>query len=787
MTRANIPELLAPAGSPAAAAAAVQAGADAVYLAGRRFGARGMAENFSGAQLEAAIDYCHVRGVAAYIAVNTMLKDGELTDAAAFCRAAYAAGADAFIVSDYGFASFLRAELPGVKLHASTQMTAHGAGDAAFLSRIFDRVILARELSFEEIADIVKKSPERPEIEVFAHGALCVSYSGQCQFSGALGGRSGNRGLCAQSCRQFYEMDGAAGHLLSTRDICLLDALPRLAGVAAIKIEGRMKSPEYVYAVTRLYRRGLDKLRAGDMSPPSAAEMNEALQAFNRGGGFSRGYADNYAGRAMMSGVSPKSAGVRVGAVTRTAPDGRCEVLLTAPLAPGDGLEFWTKKSPHPGTGVNKAYAAGQRAVFTVKGPARGDAVFRTFDKTFADNIKRDMDAANRRRDVACNVRAAAGEPLTLELEYGIRVAGETVQNAQNNPLPKERLLQQLMKTGGTPFNLIIQNADIGDNIFINMGAVNALRREALERLEAAIIAAGKRPAPVCALRGRNSPAPTPLRQSLIAQIWTPAQFDAAMLSEADAVYAPARLLLSPAKPANPRNIPIFAVLPPITADPDELAALLRQLNDLPVAGFLAANYGQLAALSAPEFAGKTVAADYGFNAANALTFNALAEYADYVTASTELNLRELAAFTDGRAELVVHGRQRLMLTRQCPVGLYASGKQSGRFCALRDAAKPYALRDQKGFTFPVLTDCGACLAYIFNSKILCTLNKLPELAAAPFGRARLVFTNESPADCLAVINAYARAFGGGAPDEDTLRSLTEAGVTNGQFFRGVL
>jgi len=260
-------ELLSPAGSPAALRAAVENGADAVYFGGKDFNARDSAANFTDGELAAAIDDCRLRGVRTYITVNTLYKDAELSGVLDFCANLYARGADAFITQDLGLATLLKKNFPHIKLHASTQMTAHSAGDAEFLQDAgFDRIVAARECSLAELKEMASVGVE---VEVFAHGALCYCYSGRCLMSSVIGGRSGNRGKCAQPCRLPYTLikDGAkiaGGYLLSPKDLSTLDLLPEIAktGVCSLKIEGRMKSPEYVAMATRAYRAALDN------SPP---------------------------------------------------------------------------------------------------------------------------------------------------------------------------------------------------------------------------------------------------------------------------------------------------------------------------------------------------------------------------------------------------------------------------------------------------------------------------------------------------------------------------------------
>ncbi|MCL6560488.1 MAG: U32 family peptidase, partial [Firmicutes bacterium] len=317
-------ELLAPAGDWEAFLAAVENGADAVYLGGKLFNARQFAGNFDAGQLKTALDYAHVRGVRVYLTMNTLIADSELRQAVEFAESAYIMGIDGIIVQDTGFAGVLRKLYPGLDLHASTQMTVYNLDGVRALECLgFKRVVLARELCLDEIRYITENSSI--EIEVFAHGALCVCYSGQCLMSSLIGGRSGNRGRCAQPCRLEYELVGPDGravaaegkHLLSPRDLCLLGHLPRLAaaGVRALKIEGRMKSPEYVATVVRVYRQALDRFFAHPEDfAPTDEELRELAQIYNRG--FTPGFFLGDQGAAYQSYARPNNRGCPVGRVT---------------------------------------------------------------------------------------------------------------------------------------------------------------------------------------------------------------------------------------------------------------------------------------------------------------------------------------------------------------------------------------------------------------------------------------------------------------------------------------
>ena len=310
-------ELLSPAGNREALIAAVQNGADAVYLGYTAFGARSYAGNFDEAGLAEAVRYCHERGRRVYVTVNTLVKEPEMDDAADVLEMLCRRGADAVLVQDLGLAALCRERFPDLALHASTQMTIHNAQGVRLLREMgFTRVVPARECPLEEIRLI---AAEGLETEVFVHGALCVSVSGQCLFSGIIGGRSGNRGKCAQPCRMRYRRpDGVQGCLLCTRDLMLLQRLPELrdAGVDSLKIEGRMKRPEYVAVVTAAYRRALDCAQRGEPYAPDEATCQALRQIFNRGG-FTEGYLMDKNNAALMSWERPGHFGVPVGRVER--------------------------------------------------------------------------------------------------------------------------------------------------------------------------------------------------------------------------------------------------------------------------------------------------------------------------------------------------------------------------------------------------------------------------------------------------------------------------------------
>lgn len=527
-------ELLAPAGNFDAFLAAVENGADAVYLGGKMLNARQFAGNFDDAQLERALDYAHARGVKILLTLNTLVLDEEMEAAVEYGARAYEMGADALIVQDMGLAARLKKLIPQIPLHASTQMTIYNLEGVKALEKMgFERVVTARELQLPEIKNICKNTSM--EVEIFVHGALCISYSGQCLMSSLIGGRSGNRGKCAQPCRLPYSIqrDGKSlknGYLLSPKDICYIDQLSGLldAGVASLKIEGRMKSPEYVASVVKIYRKYLDELESGPAEKPDLAgnpekgtrqkvtkeDMHELLQSFNRGG-FSQGYLNGKTGPQMMACEKPKNWGTYLGtAVARDQNSNAVKVKLDGTLGNGDGIEIWSGKSfeDSPGGIVTKIVKDGQQVkranrgdtvwVSVIKGNVeKGSSVYKTSDKEMLERAAASYTRPSRRLAVTASFTLKKGRfpVFTLSDFNGSSVwaAGEVMpETAVNKPLTEGRIADQLKKLGSTPFDIVDLQIDMDNDLVIPVGELNNIRRKAAELLENKIIASRKRKLP---------------------------------------------------------------------------------------------------------------------------------------------------------------------------------------------------------------------------------------------------------------------------------------------------
>ena len=533
-------ELLAPAGTPAHLRAAVNSGADAVYAGGKRFSARAGAGNFDDDEMREAAEYCRLRNTKLYVTINTLIFDDEISDALKYAQYLYETGVDALIVQDLGFASLVRKYMPDFPLHLSTQGTVYSKEGVLAAARLgFERVVLAREVSIADmrgIQEAIKKAGLETELEVFVHGALCFCFSGQCQMSRMRGGRSGNRGACAQPCRlPYYEYAfggdkrkgdaaGAASYKLSPKELCSIDFLGELTdlGISSLKIEGRMKSPEYVAAVVSIYRKYMDLYDGQGFYSVTEDDRRTLSQIFNRGG-FTDGYFHGNPGEKLMSGSIPKHQGVKIGSVVKRisskgdagkASRGKgdlIEVIIDKgeSLNMGDGVEI--RNSEMPGNVVTyikeTADGDGSSGVVGERGRSRrliigdirgrvndGDELYKITDKALMEKaalsyaLDRDgKELTVKRCGVSMNFSAHIGERAVLTVtETGICVSVESdceTEEAVNRPVTEARLREQLAKTGGSVFFAEDISIDIDENISISMSAVNALRREALQLL----------------------------------------------------------------------------------------------------------------------------------------------------------------------------------------------------------------------------------------------------------------------------------------------------------------
>ena len=493
----NKVELLAPAGGPEQFKAAVNAGADAIYLGGSLFNARIGAGNFTLEEMKEALDYGHLRGVRIYVTLNTLMNDDDIPKALKYASKLYELGVDALIIQDFGLGEAIRTALPDFELHLSTQATIYSPeGVTAAKELGYKRTVLSRECSLEEM----RSCAEAGEVEVFVHGALCICYSGQCQLSRFIGGRSGNKGMCAQPCRLPYtylDSDGnqlPGSNPLSPKDLCLIDHIGELieAGVASFKIEGRMKSPEYVATVVSIYRKYIDEYYNKGVCAVSEEDHLALLQAFNRSG-FTEGYLFGDPGDPLMTAGISKNSGVPVGQVIRNSGGSTyVDAYLTSDVKMHDVLEIRTGTyntsfkvtSIRDSNGRTASLGDVKDKVF------KGNKIYRLISQ---DLLSKAADTISRPRKMPVEffLIAKIGEPLKMTAKdtshgfsFSIQDPEIIVQAAQKRAMTEDDILKQLKKTGDTAFYLHKAQIIADDNIFIQVAALNSLRRRVLKGLE---------------------------------------------------------------------------------------------------------------------------------------------------------------------------------------------------------------------------------------------------------------------------------------------------------------
>ncbi len=763
-------ELLAPAGSWEALEAAVNAGADAVYLGGTNWSARAAADNFDREGISRAVKFAHRRGVRIFVTVNTLVYDSEMRDLADELIFLSNAGVDALIVQDLGVVRLARLLVPELPLHASTQMTLTNSAAVRFARESgICRVVPARELSLSALRIA---SAQGVEIESFAHGALCVCYSGQCLMSSLIGGRSGNRGRCAQPCRMPYAMVDERGkkfscpagqYLLSPRDLSTLALLPKLleAGVYSFKIEGRMKRPEYVAVVTDVYRRALDGCQSGNFRV-SSRDLERLEAIFSRG--FTTAYLEKRPGRAMMSDGRPDNRGVPVGRVTGVR-SGRAEIVLEKELHRGDGLEFSNPK--RLGTVAEKIWQKGKEVAFARAGSTCeipvppsvtvGATVFRTLDRKLVDEAGKFFGAKNVRAiSVDARVTASEGRPLEVVFSdndgnIGTGATDFPAEVAKTRPLDEATLRAQLGRLGGTDYALARLELHLEGELMVPASELNKARRRALEALDAARLASFAPPRQIVAAEQISKI----LDEELAAQrknfapgkkselsVWTDTLEGtrAALKGGADRIifggdrfstknnsfsdYEQAVKIVRSAG----RKI---ALATPRIVSEEQLPFYEKFLIDVQrvAPDFLCIHNIGLWQLAREAELTVPLWADMSLNIANGQSLAFWAENgAGGATPSIELNfarLRTLARNSPLPLECLVHGSVEMMVSEYCAAGSFLGRLDRGP-CAFGCAKKVF-LRDRTGAKFRLAGDA-FCRMHVLNSQDLCAIDFVPRL-----------------------------------------------------------
>ena len=798
-------EILAPAGSMECLKAAIAAGADAVYTGGALFGARAYAHNLTEEELLEAIDYVHLHGRRLYLTVNTLIKDREMEKQMYdYLLPYYRQGLDAVIVQDIGLFRFIRKHFPDLPIHASTQMTLTGVDGAKFLEKEgAQRIVTSRELSMAEVKKIADET--ELEIESFVHGALCYCYSGQCLFSSFIGGRSGNRGQCAQPCRLLYRTPEAKRpqYLLSLKDICTLELIPEMieSGIYSFKIEGRMKKPEYAAAVAFQYRKYADLyLKYYEECPaeedPAAYAMKKyrvreedrqmLLDLYNRGG-FHTGYYHTQNGREMISLNRPNHAGVP--AVKVLAKKGRnVTAKALTDLYPQDIIELPMRKGREKADNYTCKDAV--RKGMNVQIPVFADTPFkmdeiwmRTRNSTLIDTLREEFVNRKIKERICGTFRLYPQEKATLTVkcrDAEITVAGEKAQEALSQPMSRERIEKQLRKTGNTEFEFSFLKAEIGEKVFLPMQSLNELRREALETLEKVICEKYRRSGEV------KDPEEDKTELSMEEEIlsgWTASvrtaeQMEVILEEEAiGRIYADCTMFpriwekdsyVEWITKVHAAGKEIYLVMPYIFRERTrkQYEAAYNRIFGAGWDGILIANYESFAFLKEHGYTGR-IMTDYNLYEFNQESRKFWKEKGVFeFTAPVELTERELQDLRVKDGEVIVYGYLPMMISAGCI-------QKTTRGCLKKSGQT--TITDRYRNPFVVKNECDYCYNILYNYVPLYLGDRMEEVYQIGPGRIRLMFTTERQQEVRQILSAY---FEG--------KELPEGTYTRGHWKRGI-
>jgi U32 family peptidase len=813
----HLPELLAPAGDWVCAKAAVENGADAIYFGLDRFNARMRGDNFTEADLPELMAFLHQRGVKGYLTLNTLIFPSELAAAEQYLKTALRSGVDAVIVQDVGICRLIRHLSPDWPIHASTQMTITSAAGVEFAEELgCNLVVLARECSIKEITKIQEQLSTKNlslPLEIFVHGALCVAYSGQCLTSESLGGRSANRGECAQACRLPYDLIadgqlvelGDRQYLLSPQDLAGIELLPEIiqAGVSCLKIEGRLKAPEYVASVTRIYRQAIDRLTNATIVDPGSvmAERYELEMAFSRG--LAPGWLAGIDNQKLVNGEYSSKRGVLAGSVTQVRSK-EVTVKITTIVKPGDGVVFGlgTTQSQRPSIGGR---------IYTVTPLTKDTAVlgFNWDDVDLSlvevgDQLWKtsDPELEKKVRQTYAGEQVRTAQPLQFEVYGSIDLPltvmardrqGHVAQVdsamplsiANNQPLTSEKLSQQLGRLGGTPFSLGGISCDLPDNGMLPVSELNRMRRTLVERLLEQRTQECRWQIDETASVENLLPIATTVSQPVALRILvrTLAQLEAAVDAHIEQIYCEfidPRHYRSAGRIAN-GQAEIFAVPPRITKAGEHWT--LEQLATCEPTGYLVRNYDQL-----EFFQGQRCIGDFSLNVANALTADYLQRRyrLERLTASYDLNISQLLDFLGTypaqQIEVTIHQHMPMFHMEHCVFCAFLSEGTDHTNCGRPCETKQVELRDRIGTNHILQADVG-CRNTLYNGKAQTGAEYVQQLMGYGVSHLRLEFVQEDAATVTKTIEYYRQLIAGeisGMQLWQNLQLYNQLGVTRG-------
>jgi len=760
-------ELLAPAGSMESLIVAINNGADAIYLGGNKFSARAYASNFDNETMAKAVDYAHSYSVKVYVTINTILKQSELNEALKYAGYLYEVGVDALIIQDVGLISLIKDIYPKFELHGSTQITIHnGEGALYFKEKGLQRIVLSRELSLEEIKYISKDLGV--ETEIFVHGALCICYSGQCLMSSMIGGRSGNRGRCAQPCRMQYTIKGDTfgekkAYLLSPKDTCLIEDIDSIikSGTASLKVEGRMKKPEYVAGVTRTYRKAIDKvLKNGKFDLNKG--RSELAQLFNREG-FSKAYLHKNIGKDMMSFNYPKNTGVFIGQVINSG-----EVLLEENVALGDGIRFHDdgftlSKIIKNNNEVKEAFIGDTVKLFPTGGYKKGYRLYKMSDKRLNDELKEELKSYKKKISLVGVVEFKVNAPLVIKTKFNgkeYKVFGENVEVSTNTPMTRERVEESLKKSGEIPYKFDQIIFDTFDDGFMRIASINNLRRELFEKiLKEEVSSYRKR------RTQENTIAKKVKSNEDLGCIYSCITKDQlkALVENKKVQNVALDIFFSRQKNAlNKEDLKhlyeqistdknIYLKVPNIIKG--EFNNIVKTIDELTpyIKGIITSNVGIIKVYKDKLF----IIGDYKLNIFNKEAAEFYAEDVDIPCISLELNRKEIKEMMKNincKIGINIYGNTELMVSEYCPIGSTFGNKASKKECNGACMKDNFKLIDRMNESFSVLAD-NNCRSHILNSLPTNLIEQIDELKAFNITNFRVDFNNESYEEVMDVLN----------------------------------
>lgn len=732
--------------------------------------------------MKEAVDYCHNYNVKIYVTMNTLLKEKEIKEAIRYVGYLYEIGVDALIIQDVGLVKLIRERYPEFEIHASTQMTVHnGEGAIYFKEKGFARIVLSRELSLEEIEYISKEL--HIETEMFIHGALCVAYSGKCLMSSMIGGRSGNRGRCAQPCRKEYILESSnngnkKGYLLSPKDMCTIDNIEDIikSNAYSLKIEGRMKRPEYVAGVVQNYREAIDRVLYNS-SYDNKKGKKVLLQLFNREG-FSNAYLKKNTGRDMMSYNFPKNTGVEIGRVTENG-----KVLLSSSVFLGDGIRYKNK-----GFTVSKIISSGnevknaksnQEVILFPKDYKKGDILYRTSSKELFDTLDETIKPYKRKIPLSVEVEFIVGKPIRLMTKFNKEcyyVEGDIVEVAERKPLDRERIIDNLNKSGEYPYKIDEVNFREFQDGFIRISSINTIRRELFELISKKNLSRYRRSKPIEKEIG-ESKIKKSVSYDYIYTCTTKEQLQSLLERGVKVIgidiFNKSQDSIDINNLKVSEDVKIYLLLPEIIKTEFTYICKIIDNNLDKIKGIITDNAGIINRYkNLLEIIG-----DYKLNIFNSEAVKFYREDLNNVTISMELTRGEIKEALKDKIQgisYVIYGKSELMVSEYCPIGSSFGGKNTTRECNGACIKDEYYLIDEKKAKFKVMTD-KFCRSHILNSYATNLVSEIEELKKIGIDTFRVDFKDEGSIEVNKVLDMI-----------EGKTSINSENYTKGHYKRGV-